>query len=107
MLLIAYGFPINLNTPILLQSPKTWVTWPTKNLPHPIFSPLISYSLLERSVLVRGNYHIAFKLKRICNLNPCLKIQTKRNLRNPNYSKSEVQVSVCVCMYTVKFVKSI
>ena len=91
MLLIAYGLPINLNTPILLQSPKTWVTWPTKNLPHPIFSPLISYSLLERSVLVRGNYHIAIKLKRNCNLNPCLKIQTKRNLRNPNYSKSKLK----------------
>ena len=81
MLLIAYGLPINLNTLILLQSPKTWVTWPTKNLPHPIFSPLISYSLLERSVLVRGHYHKALKLKRICNLNPCLKIQTKRNLK--------------------------
>ena len=89
MLLIAYGLPINLNT--LLQSPKTWVTWPTKNLPHPIFSPLISYSLLKRRVLVRGNYHKAIKLKRNCNLNPCLKIQTKRNLRNPNYSKSELK----------------
>ena len=91
MLLIAYGLPINLNTLILLQSPKTWVIRPTENLPHPIFSPLISYSLLERSVLVRGNYHKAFKLKRISNLHPCLKIETKRNLRNPNCSKSELK----------------
>ena len=90
MLLIAYGLLINLNTLILLQSLKLGSHGLQKNLPHPIFSPLISYSLLERSVLVRGSYHKAFRLKRICNLNPCLKIQTKRNLRNPNYSKSEL-----------------